>query len=264
MENQETLQTYVGTPLTIFLPSGHTVTIREQNGDDDATLSMITKGKGRDQIDNLNRFISSIIIQNGFTNKPFMTVDEVESLRLRDKYYILLKSRMHSLGEEVVFLNTCSDKDCKHEMECTEDLKLFDADLEDYHPQPTDYKYAVKPYTDGGKDLTHEFDLASGKRVRFDYMTGKGEKKALEAYRNDASKNTELYARNFAIKVGNDWQSLGSMAVFGPKDMAQIRKEVEKWDSQFILASEVTCPKCGNEMLIPMNGIQDFFFLAGI
>lgn len=260
MENQE-LSIYVGTPLTLFLPSGYRVTIREQNGQDDETLSTITNGKPRDQMDNTNRFIASIIINNGLTDKPYMTLDEVENMRLKDKYYILLKSRMHSLGEEVVFINTCTN--CKHEMECTEDLTIYDADLENYKPNPEAYKFAIKPYSVPHDVTHHEFTLSSGKRIRFKYLTGKSEKKTLEYYKSTASKNTDLYIRELSVQVGTEWKVLGSMNVFSPKEMAQIRKVVETEDSQFILASEVDCPSCGNQMLIPLNGIADFFFLAG-
>lgn len=262
MENQE-LSVYTGTPLRIFLPSGFEVTIREQNGQDDETLSMITNGKPRDQMDNINRFITSIVTYNSLTQKNFMTLEEVENLKLKDKYYILLKSRIHSLGDEVVFKNTCSNPNCKHEMECTEDLNQYDADLENYNPEASAYKFAIKPYEVGPEITHHEFTLASGKTLRFKYLTGKSEKKTLEFYRTNASRNTDLYIRELEIKSSNGWMVLGSMNVFGPKEMAAIRKEVEKHDSQFIMASEVNCPACGNEMLIPLNGIQDFFFLAG-
>lgn len=261
----EQLQNYVGKPLTFTLPSGPKITIREQNGDDDETLSAMTDGEGKNVFSNTNNFVASVVIDKVGTGEKFMTPDEAKEMRLKDKYYILFKSRIHSNGPIVTFKATCSNKNCKHEMEAEEDLSILDNDLSKYKegdPIPEGKsKHFITPYPDKGKDGEfHQFTLPSQKTLRFKYMTGMEEEKALELYQGDSSKNTEIYLRELSIKMGNGWQKLGSLAIFSSAEMKLIRAEIRKMDSQFIMASEVDCPKCGNYMLIPLNSIQDFFY----
>jgi hypothetical protein len=257
----ETLENYSGIPLDVTLPCGRKVTIREQNGDDDETLSLITNDKSDTNMANINRFLASIILKDHATGNAFMSPEDIKNLRLRSKYYLLMKSRIHSLGPIVKFTNKCTNKNCRAEMDVTEDLSDFDNDLTKYNPDAPHKERSIVPYLDKGANQYHEFTISSQKKLRFKYLDGHGEERALEAYQTRASRNTNLIVRELSIYHDNQWMLLGSFAIFKSAEMGEIQKEIERVDSQFVLASDVECPACKNKMMIPLNAIEGFFFL---
>jgi len=105
-QKQETTKEFAenllyGQQLEFKLPSGFLVKIREQNGADDDILSNTVLAK---DLTNIDVFLSSLILD---TNLPFATQgkiskDKIPLIALRDRYFIIFMSRIHSMGEKLV------------------------------------------------------------------------------------------------------------------------------------------------------------------
>lgn len=259
MKAEPQFELYQGRDLTFTSPSGHVFTIREQNGDDDETLTSIDGDKKEENIKNLNLFLSSIIRENTVNNKKHLTIDEVNELKLKDKYYILLKSRLHSIGNNLRFGARCPKKDCKHETIFKEDLTKYDTDLSTYNPEAEKYKYQITPYP-AGKDLTKTLTLSSGRKVRYTYLNVGAEYGISK--QDKISQNSELYARSLALynPQTQQYETLGSFNVFSKKDMIELGKEIEDNDQQFMMFMELECQKCGFKWEVPFLYLKDFFF----
>ena len=76
-------------------PSGHVVTIREQNGADDDILSNPADAA---TLMNLSKFVASIVVKSDYTQSGRLTVDQVQNMPTLDRYCILINSRIFSLG----------------------------------------------------------------------------------------------------------------------------------------------------------------------
>ena len=257
------MEKFTGKPLTFTGPSGLVYTIREQNGGDDEILSEIkTDDESRsnpENITNINNFIQTIVIE-----KPgggLLSMNEVKAMNLRDKYYILLKSRMHSLGNKVQFEISCK---CGHKSTYEEDLTEFDRDLSIEYPK--DFKFnekAIEPYPNGGyKWIEHE--LSSGKKIKMKLMDGFSELFILQAGKTALNKNQELYARDLHLFDNGDYVKLAQLNVFSPSEMVELRGLITKYDLQFSLVSECTCRNCKTVRQIPLNMVTDFFFPSEI
>lgn len=259
----EKLEIFKGQQLTFTTPSGVPVTIREQSAQDDDLLSALS-GNVQDRIlGNMNKFIAQIVQENGFNNKNHLTVEEVENLKLKDKHYILLKSRIHSIGEDLDFEHICQNEDCNHKYPVSINLtKTFDADLSRPLKEQETTEYTITPYPKG-TDSHFEITLSSGLRLRLEYLTGKGEIFMLRAFENkNITGNTELLARNLSYWDGQEWKLLKSLNVFSKRDSIEIRKQLKGIDEQFNGGVATTCPKCGNEAFLPFTTLPDFFFPA--
>jgi hypothetical protein len=261
MKNQEQngLQLYVGKQLTFHAPSGHVFTIREQNADDDETISEIDPENKSESIKNLNTLLSKIIIDNSVNGKKYLTADEVELLKLKDKYYILLKTRLHSIGKDLKFVYKCPNKECKKEINFKEDLGKYDTDLSKYDAEAPKYKYQITPYRNG-KELFYDLTLSSGKKVRYFNFNVKEEFKLSKLTK--ISNNTELYARGIQLFNSSTglYETLGALNVFSKPDSIEINKHIEENDSQFEMFMEMKCPHCKHEWKSPFLYLKDFFF----
>ncbi len=246
----------------IQLPSGHIITIREQNADDDETLSQLDTDNREQTIKNLNKFIPKIIKKNTFNGGTYLTVDEVNNLKLKDKYYILLKTRLHSIGSNLKFKANCPNKQCKEGkdgIDFVEDLTIYDTDLSKFNEEVERYKYQITPCK-SGKDTQREFVTSTGKRLRYTYMNIDAELKGMES--KLLSDNTDLYLRNLEMynPDENAFMSLGSLNVFSKREKIEIRADIEKNDDQFMMLLELECPHCKREWQLPFLFLKDFFF----
>lgn len=252
----EKLEVFKGTELSFTLPSNDQITIREQSAADDDVLSAATRGST--VIDTINNFVMGIVTE--YRGKKGITKDEVLSMKLRDKHFILLKTRMHSIGPIVEFDHKCDS--CGQESHWEEDLTQYDADFSS--PVETHGPKAPKPYEpDSGPQF--EIELSSGKRFRLYYLNGRGEKKILQAMKNGTlSKNVELFSRDIHIEVQGEWTPISSVNILSKREGVELSKAVAEKDAQFLLGSDVVCPNCNHQEFLPFTTISDFFFPVGI
>lgn len=258
-----TLRVYEGKSKDITLASGLVLTIREKNGDDDDILSDSSSKDipHRVMIDNLNKFVSSIVIKNHATGNPYITLDEVKALKATDKLQVLLESRIHSDGPELKFLHKCSNEDCKShdnklEYDCIEDLAKYLPSSE----EPFEFKIQKHPH---GQKPGMELTLSSGKKVRFQFLTAGSEYKGLEMAEDSSirrGKNLDLLLRDLEVFDGSSWNLVGSFAIFSSSEMREIRNAVKTNDPQWPMVSEFKCPSCKNTEYIPLILIPDFYF----
>lgn len=259
------LEIFRGATLSFMTPSLNTVTIREQTAEDDDILGKVSKG---DLVNALNEFIAAIVVSSTYntTQKDgALSIKDVLDLPLRDKHYILLKSRIHSIGPWLKFDYEFSEGG-SYEFE--EDLTIYDQDLEseDSYKVPegkdknciTRYPGVTKP-----EDYLNYFEIAlsSNRKVRMSRMNGHSEKALLQANKNNAlTVNTEYFVRNLQIHTGEDWVSLTSMNVLSKRDVIEIKKAVKDLDTQFTPITHVKDPQGDEEEYLPVLGIKDFFF----
>ena len=85
---------------TFTVPSGHSYTIREQNGGDDDILSSKV---WLEKLMNITNFISAIVVSTDYTQSGKLTPEEAFTLPVLDRDVILIQSRIHSLGKDVDF-----------------------------------------------------------------------------------------------------------------------------------------------------------------
>lgn len=258
MQEQE-LKFYQGQDLTFITPSGNEVTIREQNADDDEILSKVNPDKREETLSNLNNFLTSIVRENDYNGGKHLTLSEVKKLKLRDKYYILLKSRLHSVGDKLKFTAICPNKQCKTETNFSEDLTKYDTDLSQFKEENKRYKYQVVPYQ-SKNEAKVEFVISTGKKIRYTYLTVEAEEKLSKS--ETISENTDFYIRNLEIEnpQTKEYQMLGSLSIFSKREIMEIGKHVQENDKQFEMFMEMECPKCGRKWEIPFLYLKDFFF----
>jgi hypothetical protein len=231
----------------IILPSGKVVTIRESTGEDDDILS-----KRDDKLEHLNKFLARIVVD------PDMSTNDVKKLLVRDKYFLLLKSRIFSLGSELLFTHTFSDGT---EADIEEDLTIFDHDYsEEWNPDSK----APRPYiTD---DPTVEFNLSSGKICRYEYLTGLHEKSLLdnkEITLTNLNINMMMTVRKFALKINDSWALVQRFNMLKSREMAEIRKHIERNDPEWGALMSIPHPNGGPTEYVSIFQVPDFFFPAG-
>ena len=255
------MEKYVGKPLSFLSPSGKEIIIREQNGEDDATLSAMSsfgedETKGEEKISNYNEFVKDIILS--IDGKAFPTIKDIEALPLRDKYYIMLKSRIHSNGPIVKFEIECQK--CKATTIHEDDLNRFDTDLREGNNP--DKPYAIELYP--SKENPIERTLSSGRKIKFKLMDGHSEKLILQLGKTSVNINTELIARELALEDNGKFVVPSVYNVFAPIEMREIRKLKTELDEQFSLITECKCENCNDVRLIPLTVIPDFFYPSEI
>lgn len=240
-------------------PSGHQYSIREQNGADEEILSNAVDAP---TLMNLTKFIAAIVVSTDFTANKKLTIEDALSLPVNDRYCILFKSRIFSLGEEVEFEYDWGKSGKVH---YAQDLREFVFD--DYGVEPTEQEMEDKPeaipyYPHRGltKDMYHK--LASGKEIMFDLLTGEGEQKLVTMPLSKQTLNSPLLCRNLRLNVNGNWEKVENFTLFSPRDMAEIRKAVLSVDPVFNAESEVTDPITGQKAKYPILMAKDFFYLT--
>lgn len=249
----------VGKTKEFITPTGDVITIREQNGNDDDVLSNIKSAK---EGKSFNKFIQGIVL-NSLRYGGTLTDDNVMDMPVRDKNFILIQSRIFSLGNEVEFKWNWGTQE-------KPDFKPYMEDLNDYiwdyalpFPKEGEENYnkeRVEPYQT--EDTFIELTLSSEKVVRFDYLNGRGEKYILECRDKDnLSINTSLLARNFRLRnLNGNFDIIQNFSCFSSMDMKEIRSYLSKYDREFELMSDITHPKTGITESVSLIQLPDFFF----
>lgn len=257
--NFEKLKEVYGDVQTLTTPTGYEVTIRQQTGEDDDILS---NAEGVLDGTASNKFIAGIIVHTNITENGKFNLDTARDLKLCDKYFIMVASRIFSIGQTLKFAYEWPDK---LEVDYEEDLGLF---IWDYHdkekPFPVMgdeeyYKHRIPPHIHG-KDITREFSTKSGKSLRYKFMDGHGERFLMELPIERQSVNAELLARGIELKIGEEWIKIQNFKTFTPMDMREIRNDVTDNDSSVSLVSELEHPKSGEILEYPIVGTSDFFY----
>ena len=238
---------YLGQKISVKLPSGKEVEIREHNGDDEGILSTVSGAMDGTAI---NQYLSNII------TSPKTKPEDIMSWLVGDKYYLLLWSRIHSTGEELVFKHECRVASCKHEERYVENLSIFTNDFD----KPQEGENRMQPYDLPKDSLHHELTLTSGKRIRFEYLTGIGEKRSLALPEDALNKNHSLIVRNPELYNNNKWEKIALFKAFSSKEMREMRVEVKRVDPELTMNVEVKCPKCSTTDYLSLLSIPDFFF----
>jgi len=243
----------------LLLPSGRTLTIREQNGHDDDVLSSVPDSK---DLSNIDRFISGIVVEAPFTSSKVLTLNDVKNLLLRDKYFILFASRVHSIGSEISFVYDWG-KDNGGEIPYKEDLTNYLWDYTEEFPSkgmPGYFKDRIEPYPENAYS-TQTFFLSSGKELSFNCLDGHGEKYLLALPIESLTKNVELKARNIAVK-GQDGKfvKVDNFTFFTKKDMMEIHSYIDNFDRTFRGLTEIRNPVNGQYVDYPIMQSQDFFY----
>lgn len=251
--------------LPVTLPSGNVATIRETNGEDEDIITNVQKAQ---DLSSINDFLSRIIVSHDFDhlpNKQGVSSQEVEGMLNANRHYLLLKSRILSLGSDLYFNWQCKNKKCMYKPDglVKEDISEFDQDLSQPIPEKghPDYNPAKIQKYPQGKATFIEYTTSSGKRVAWDLLTGSGEKKIL-TLRDKASINSALLVRNFRWYINEQWTIVTSFRDFTSRELTEIRNELTKNDYEFAPIIIIECPKCHTVEEIPLLAIQDFFFPA--
>ena len=259
----EKLTEAYGEVQTLTTPSGHEVTIRMQDGNDD---DIISNAVGVEDGTASNKFIAGIVVHTDITDNGKFNLDDARALKLCDKYFILVASRIFSLGQNLHFTFTWPDK---VEAEYDEDLGLFLWEYSDkakQFPLPGDkeyFKQRIKPHP-FGKDTTKVFKTRTNKELRYRFMNGHGEKYLMDLAPELRSINAELHARNIEQKIGDGWVAVQNFKTFTSMDMVDIRTEIEANDPEIGLTTEIPHPTTKEIIEYPIIASTDFFFPRGI
>lgn len=247
---------FTGKKTDITLPSGNTVTIRELNGEDEEILS---SESAADAGENIYNFLTSITEHDKLLGtKP--TPEDIKNWPVNDKYYLLYKQRLLNHGPELSFSAMCPVQGCStHINNYTEDLSIFDADLSKQitdEDEVTDSQ--VKRYPNGDSK-TVEFELSSGKKIKYSIINGVLEIAALEL--KDETKNAVITIRKpFVSTEGGKWVKVTNYRAFSGSEMSEIRTNIRMNDAPFGPVIRYHCPKCKTVQVKSIFLIPTFFY----
>lgn len=242
--------------LEFTLPSGKQAIIRMQNGEDD---SIVTNVKLQTEGDAYNRFVEAITLSiDG--KKP--TYDDVLNMRLSDKYCIIIKSRIFSLGSVLKFEYTWP----KHgKVVYEEDLNryIWDYDKEfPENPGDPDYdKCRIKPIQveEPGKfDYNHMYFTLGDKDFRMRFSDGVFEKNLIKVGQDKLSNNEIFKARELSQLLNGEWVKVDSFRAFTPVEMTKLRAILYHYDDSEGLTVEIPNPEDGEVLELPLMSIPDF------
>lgn len=230
----------------VLLPTGLTVTIREQNGNDDDTISEVaTNG-----VTSFSKFLSDIIIA-----PRRYTQSEIERWKTCDRYYLMLASRIFTFGPEFTFEHEFKDGT----------KETFDQDLGEFmsvdfkDEEDSNFPYRAKAHQ-AGEETNITVTLTSGKKVKYDYMNGAAESLASKNVGNTPKRNDEFRFRNLQLLIGEKWQTVLNFKSFSAGDMRELRAHVRDNDYEFAPIMVLTNPNTGQEEHTPVIGYEEFFF----
>lgn len=249
----------LGQSMTFTAPSGYQYTIREQNGNDDDVISNPADAAN---LMNFSKFIAGIVIDTNYTTNRKLTLEQAHNMPALDRYAILINSRIFSIGEELEFTWDWG-KDKGGVITYVQNLNEF---LFEYSKLPTPEVIEAKPYAipyypNGGKFTDIEINLTSGKLVKFDLITAKGESFIINLPVGARTKNKELEARNLQLQVNGKWEKVSSFHVFTVKDMREIRSAVNEADPLFDGTMVINNPKYPElTSTVSIMALKGFFY----
>lgn len=244
----------------IITPSGYSFTIRQQTGDDDDIISNAADSKTGMGV---NNFIAAITIAQDF--KPgsnYITGKDVKKLKLCDKHFLLIASRIFSLGNTLNFMYEWHGHPA---IEYTENLDnyVWDYGRDDFPNDPNDpayFKYRIKPHP-MGKATQHEFTTTRGNKIKFNFHNGDSEAYLIKLPEEVLSKNQELIARGIQVFYEGAWALVENFSMFTAREMVEIRKEVERVDPGLELVTDIVNPFDPEEKIqYPLVASVDFFY----
>lgn len=246
--------------MEFIAPSGYKYVIREENGADEEIIS--NQAAARDFM-NVTNFIASIVVSTNATESGKLTPEEALELPLRDRYVILINSRIFSLGDKVPFSYIWPGDvtPIYYEQDLKELVYDYDSIVELDKPE------AVKPYKDseilrkiGFKG--YELTLSSGKAVKFDMATGETERYAAKLPIEKQTRNSELIARNLQLNVNGKWEKVEQFSLFTVRELAEIRTFINEVDEFYPATVEIENPNTGEKAQFPIFTAPRFFFLT--
>lgn len=250
--------------MEFIAPSGYKYVIREENGADEEIIS--NQAAARDFM-NVTNFIAAIVVSTTATESGKLTPQEALALPLRDRYAILIHSRIFSLGERVPFSYVWPGDQVpvQYEQDLTE---LVLRNYEDISEEEVNAKpEAVPVYQDrellqklNFKD--YELNLTSGKRVKFDLATGETERFAAMLPEEKNTRNAELLARNLHLEVNGHWDKVEAFNLFTVRELAEIRSSINHVDPFYSGMVEIEHPRTGAKAQYPIFSAPHFFFLT--
>ena len=247
-----------GQTLDLLLPSGRKMIIREQNGDDDDILS--NSGLQKD-LSNQNEFIKGIVIKADTPSGKLSDTD-IDNMLLKDKYYIMFASRIHSIGKTVHFEYDWKKDGGKQGYD--DDISLYIWDFSTEYPNKGHKDYLesrMEPYTENASS-TQYIQTTSGKELSFECMRIRDEKDMLKMKISEITKNKELTQRSLKLKMSNgEYKTIQNFRFFSKKDMIEIHRKVNTIDAPFMPLSEIESPEEGvPAILYPIISSSNFFF----
>ena len=249
-----------GNTITMQMPDGNKVTLRETNGADEEFMQR--ESQKTDGLLGLHGLLAKIVTKIEGHTGP-ITLEVIKKQKSRNLYFMLFLMRVHSLGPEVKFEYHWPDMQGPNTY--SENLEQYLPAYDEKKDDEEYYKYAILPYPDGAT-LSKELMLASNKKIRYSYLTGDAESKILELSEDKQNVESELFkARNMQFEVNSKWQDIKSFHQFSSRDMAEIRADVEKYDGAFQGMTDVSHPH--NPALITQVTLvqsRNFFFPVGL
>lgn len=237
------------------------VVIREQNGEDDDIISNPTRvGTGEAFADFLRSIIVDYSKNLADANGSLTSKHIFNHWPVNYKYILLYASRIHSLGNMLVFEYDWGIEGVPPQ-EYEEDLNDFL--LEDYAEVPTEEELNSKPYVVPmypNEDLIYFINLKSGKKVRYRKLTLKGEAQIVNLPQEKRTKNCELIARELELDVLGKWEKVENFRLFSIKDMVEIRRSVAENDPVYDGMNGIPHPQTNVLMPFYVLGIKDFFY----
>lgn len=255
---EETLRTF-----QFIAPSGYSYTIREENGEDEEILSNPANAKG---LMNITNFISAIVVGTDYTKSGKLTVNDALDMPLLDRYTILFQSRVFSLGNEVDFTYTWpGDTTPTYYSQDLHEMLLDYSDIKEEEVNEKPNAIPFYPDRERCREINfkgYEYNLKSGKVIKFDLMDGNAEKALITLPVEKQTRNSDLIARNLHLLVGDRWERVERFHLFSIKDMAEIREIVSTIDPVFQGTTDIENPRTGEKAKYSIIGAPRFFFLT--
>lgn len=265
MKQDENLAIAYGKTKLVTVPSGRKFLIREQNGADDDILSNHTDVQ---DMSNVNKFIVSITLHELVdNNKVPLTLESIQEMLLRDRNALLVESRIHTLGPDMLF---------KYDWGKNGGILTYQEDLTQYvwdysRPFPNeeldskgnkDVNYnenRLKPYPTDIKGPV-EFELSSGKVISIDFLRVKSESYFTGVGLENINRNHDYRGRDLKLKVEDgSFMKVENFSPFSKRDMIEIRKFVKEFDPTQGMNTEISNGK-GDTIFFPLLASTDFFF----
>jgi len=246
------------------VPSGYKVAVREQNGEDD---DIVSNAALTETGQSFNIYLSGIIVWTTKGNGGPATPEFIMAMKMRDKYVALIQSRIFSLGWKLKLQYSWPKKDKENEkaIDYFEDLRRYVWDYGNKKkpfPEEDDdkyYAYRIKPYKNP-EEIERQISLSSEKLIKYDYADGNYEKYLLELPVENDSYNKIYRGRNLQIKNGEVWEVVKNFKKFSANDMKDLRKDLQTYDPDLAILSELKDPDSGQVVYVEIMANQDFFF----
>lgn len=248
---------------TFTAPSGYTYTIREENGADEEIISNQAAAR---TFMNFSNFLSAIVVSTDFTDNKVLSPKDALDLPLLDRYAILIKSRIFSLGNMLEFSYTWpGDVVPIHYEQDLEELVLSnykEVDLKELESKPE----AIKPYENtvlkAIKYKDYQVTLSTGKVISFNFADGNMERYSAMLPEDKQTRNSELLARGLKLKVGDKFETVQEFSLFTIKEMAEIRSIINKLDPIYAGLIDIENPRTGEVTKFSVFQAPRFFFLT--